>query len=362
MTTHEILLDGYRALHKGGTLHLGTEDSYGNERLHVSLGEEWEGAAVTAVFTNTDSTEVVMDGYGMIQVPPEATAEKTSSMRPGKLVFKMIRNGVQIITKDLHFHVDGHSAANGQNSIDPTPDQYTQFVLSAGTAVEAALEEAKASGEFNGPQGVQGPKGDPGEPGPQGEKGEKGDVGPQGPQGPEGKTGATGPQGPKGDIGATGSQGPKGDTGETGPRGPKGDAGADGLRGPKGDTGETGPQGPRGDKGEKGDTGSVGPQGPKGDPGTGVTILGSYASAEELSAQHPNGTPGDSYLVNGHLYVWSATGNAWEDVGNIQGPKGADGAAGAAGYTPQRGTDYWTAADIAEIKSYVDEAILGGEW
>lgn len=30
--------------------------------------------------------------------------------------------------------------------------------------------------------------------------------------------------------------------------------------------------------------------------------------------------------------------------------------------TPVRGTDYWTDADKAEIKSYVDEAILGGVW
>ena len=32
------------------------------------------------------------------------------------------------------------------------------------------------------------------------------------------------------------------------------------------------------------------------------------------------------------------------------------------GYTPVRGTDYWTDADKVEIKSYVDEAILGGAW
>lgn len=32
------------------------------------------------------------------------------------------------------------------------------------------------------------------------------------------------------------------------------------------------------------------------------------------------------------------------------------------GKTPVRGTDYWSAADIAEIKSYVDTAILGGAW
>ena len=35
---------------------------------------------------------------------------------------------------------------------------------------------------------------------------------------------------------------------------------------------------------------------------------------------------------------------------------------GKDGKTPVRGTDYWTSADIAEIKSYVDEAILGGAW
>ena len=39
-----------------------------------------------------------------------------------------------------------------------------------------------------------------------------------------------------------------------------------------------------------------------------------------------------------------------------------DGEDGADGYSPIRGIDYWTASDIAEIKSYVDEAILGGAW
>lgn len=32
------------------------------------------------------------------------------------------------------------------------------------------------------------------------------------------------------------------------------------------------------------------------------------------------------------------------------------------GYTPQREVDYWTDADKAEIKNYVEEAILGGAW
>ena len=46
----------------------------------------------------------------------------------------------------------------------------------------------------------------------------------------------------------------------------------------------------------------------------------------------------------------------------IDGTNGMDGKDGADGYTPRREVDYWTDADKAEIKSYVDEAILGGAW
>ena len=45
-----------------------------------------------------------------------------------------------------------------------------------------------------------------------------------------------------------------------------------------------------------------------------------------------------------------------------RGESGPQGPAGANGETPVRGRDYWTAADIAEIKSYVDDAILNGAW
>ena len=235
------------------------------------------------------------------------------------------------------------------------------------SAYEIALEQG-----FKGTEkewlaslvGPQGPKGDTGDTGPQGPKGDTGDTGPQGPKGDTGDTGPQGPAGPQGEAGTglkilgtvdsvldlpqtanqsdfynvglfppytiymydngewkeqgqlegaqgpAGPQGPKGDTGDTGPQGPKGDTGDTGPQGPKGDTGDTGPQGP------KGDTGDTGPQGPKGDTG---------------------------------------------DTGP-QGPKGDTGDTGPAGYTPVRGTDYWTSADIATIKSYVDEAILNGAW
>ena len=61
-------------------------------------------------------------------------------------------------------------------------------------------------------------------------------------------------------------------------------------------------------------------KGDKGDPGTSVTILGSYATEDELNTAQPTGNAGDSYLVDGYLYVWN--GEAWENVGSIQGPQG----------------------------------------
>ena len=166
-----------------------------------------------------------------------------------------------------------------------------------------------------------------------GDTGEKGDTGdaftyedftPEQLAGLKGDTGDTGPAGPKGDTGdkgETGAKGDKGDKGETGATGEKGDAG------PKGDTGDTG---------TTGDTGPVGATGDTGATGIGTTIKGSYNTYQELIVAHPTGSLGDSYIVDGSLYVWN--GNTWENVGNIKGdtgatgPKGDTGATGATGH------------------------------
>ena len=97
----------------------------------------------------------------------------------------------------------------------------------------------------------------------------------------------------------------------------------------KGDTG------PQGSKGDKGDTGPAGAKGDTGATGTGITIKGSYNTYEELIAEHPTGNDGDSYLVNGSLYVWN--GAAWENVGNIKGEKGDTGSQGVKGDTGDTG-------------------------
>jgi uncharacterized protein (TIGR02145 family) len=149
--------------------------------------------------------------------------------------------------------------------------------------------------------------------------------GPQGPQGPQGPTGNDGAPGPQGSQGPAGNDGAPGPQGLTGPTGPQGLQGATGAQGSQGLTGATGPQGLTGAPGPQGLQGVQGVTGPQ---GTGVTILGSFTSVGQLPA---SGSAGDSYLVNGDLYVWSTNTSSWSNVGNIQGPTGASGPAGPQG-------------------------------
>ena len=70
---------------------------------------------------------------------------------------------------------------------------------------------------------------------------------------------------------------------------------------------------------------AIGPTGPTGPSGRGLEIMGSYASLEELKKDHPTGKDGDSYIINGELYIWDSTIHNWTDIGNIMGPKGDTG-------------------------------------
>lgn len=83
----------------------------------------------------------------------------------------------------------------------------------------------------------------------------------------------------------------------------------------------------------KGAQGDMGIRGPQGIPG----------------AMGETGAPGKDGNV-------SFNDLSEEQKASLKGDPGDD------GYTPVKGVDYWTDADIAEIKNYVDEAILGGAW
>ena len=197
----------------------------------------------------------------------------------------------------------------------------------------------------DGAQGPQGEKGEDGAEGAQGPAGENGAEGTQGPQGEKGEDGAEGVQGPAGENGTDGADGAQGPQGAEGAQGPVGENGQDGAQGPAGENGEDGAQGPQGlegaqgPQGDQGADGVQGPQGEKGEDGRGVSIKGSYDTAEELEAEHHVGEIGDAYLVSGELYVWDEDNQTWKNVGNIQGPQGPQGAEGVQGPQGDQGAD-----------------------
>ena len=107
----------------------------------------------------------------------------------------------------------------------------------------------------------------------------------------------------------------------------------------------------KGDKGDKGDKGEKGDKGDKGAPGK------DGASATIYAGTTTTGEPGtQASVVN--------TGTAQAAVFNFtiprgdKGEPGHDGTDGDDGYTPQRGVDYWTAADVQTIENYVNEQIV----
>ena len=104
---------------------------------------------------------------------------------------------------------------------------------------------------------------------------------------------------------------------------------------------------------------ATGPQGPQ---GTSLKILGSYDSLQALQEAGPSPNVGDNYMVGDDCYAW--TGSEWLNLGPIQGPPGETGATGPqgpegpqgpqgpqgpAGETPEKGVDYFTPAEIAEV-------------
>ena len=94
----------------------------------------------------------------------------------------------------------------------------------------------------------------------------------------------------------------------------------------------TGPQGPIGPQGPQGTTG---PQGVQGETGAALTVLGSYPNLAAFlaGAGGSPGNPGEAWLIesDGSLYIWNTATEAWEDVGDLQGPQGIQGIQGPQG-------------------------------
>lgn len=209
MIMHEITLDGYAAQCAEQPIRLGTEGSYGVEKLRVMRKGEWVNYDIIIAFhpPKGESVQIRLESDNVVSVPAEATAAAGT----GELTFAGYTDGVRQISVSQIYRVAVSAGTEGIAPAEPTPDVVQQILSAANEAAnkaEQAEETAQSvrddadAGKFNGPQG---PKGD------------AGPIGPQGPQGEQGPTGATGPQGPKGDTGPQGPVGPQGPKGDTGP-------------------------------------------------------------------------------------------------------------------------------------------------
>lgn len=139
-------------------------------------------------------------------------------------------------------------------------------------------------------------------------------------------------------------------------RGPAGPQGIQGIQGP---AGKDGAQGPRGNPGPKGDSFQTVVE----DDGDGnITIR--TLTGEEGGTGTPGVTFTPSVSADGVLSWTNDGGLDNPEPVNIKGPagqKGDTGATGAAGKTPVKGTDYFTAADKAELVQDVLDALPDGD-
>jgi hypothetical protein len=147
------------------------------------------------------------------------------------------------------------------------------------------------------------------------------------------------------------------------------------IRGPAGPTGKQGPPGPAGADGKDGATGPQGRPGPKGDSfqtvveddGNGnITIRA--LTTEETGTSGQNGYTFTPSVSPEGVISWTNDGDLENPTPvNIKGPAGATGATGATGAkgadgkTPVKGTDYFTAADKAELVQAVLTALPDGD-
>ena len=123
-------------------------------------------------------------------------------------------------------------------------------------------------------------------------------------------------------------------------------------------------------KGDKGDPGSPGKDGhspvvtaTKSGKTTTISVDGTAIATVEDGA---DGTPGKDGApgAKGDPGEKGDTGpQGLQGIQGVQGPQGERGPAGTDGYTPVKGTDYWTASDKAEIVAEVTAALpkYGGE-
>ena len=175
MIMHEITLDGYTAQCAEQPIRLGTEGSYGVEKLRVMRKGEWVDYDIIIAFhpPKGDAVQMRLGSDNAVSVPAEATAVAGT----GELTFAGYTDGVRQISVSQIYRVAATAGTEGTAPAEPTPDVVQQILSAASNAEEIAqsVRDDADAGKFNG---AQGPKGDTGPIGPVGPQGPKGDTGP----------------------------------------------------------------------------------------------------------------------------------------------------------------------------------------
>lgn len=156
---HEITLDGYAAQCAEQPIRLGTEGSYGVEKLRVMRKGEWVNYDIIIAFhpPKGDAVQIRLGSDNAVSVPAEATAVAGT----GELTFAGYMDGVRQISVSQIYRVAATAGVSGTAPAEPTPDIVQQILSAASNAEEIAqsVRDDADAGKFNGPQG---PKGDTG--------------------------------------------------------------------------------------------------------------------------------------------------------------------------------------------------------
>lgn len=155
-----------------------------------------------------------------------------------------------------------------------------------------------------------------------------------------------------------------------------------GSKGSKGDTGAKGDKGDKGDRGLQGVQGVQGIQGVKGDTGKPFAISKIYSSISSMnSSYNTDGVEIGEFVVistgnvddednakmflkgnSKYEYITDLSGaQGMQGEKGERGEQGVQGANGKDGYTPIKGTDYWTPTDKSEMVNDVLAALPSAE-
>lgn len=136
---HTISLSEYEPTPK--KLKLGTNDSYGVEKIIFTRGAEWDGLSIVTVWHPPGGAKPVSKAAftdDTVDVPKEATA---TAGRDGVLVVEGLKDGVRLISYNISYTVKEQAGVKGDDAPEPTPDLVQQAI----TAAERAEDHAKTA-------------------------------------------------------------------------------------------------------------------------------------------------------------------------------------------------------------------------